>query len=221
LTSQGYSVEPPPVAAWLVDLFIPGQQAEPILGDLLEEFSGLVSEFGVAFARRWYWRQSAKTITHFIGTTFRAAPWSITGAVLAGYLALVFSTSLPEQMIVAVLHFFRHHVTPYYVDLKTYVLWLNTSILIGRLLMSLFVGCIVATAAKGKEMLVTMTLALVLGATAGRGILVLLARHWPEYGFLPSFYVDQVGRASMIVMGGVIVREKRLAASRRPSVMVG
>jgi hypothetical protein len=220
MTSQGYSVQPPHVAAWLVDLFIPGQQAEPILGDLLEEFSGLVSEFGVAFARRWYWRQSAKTILH-ISLAQLSSPWSITGGVLAGYLALVFSTSLPEQMIVGVLHFFRHHVTPYYVDLKTYVLWLNTSILIGRLLMSLFVGCIVATATKGKEMLVTMTLALVLGATAGRGILVLLARHWPEYGFLLSFYVDQLGRASMIVMGGVIVREKRLAASRRPSVIVG
>ncbi len=60
--SQASFVQPPRIAVWLVDLFTPDKQAESIPGDLLEEFSDLASKSGVAFARRWYWRHSVKTI---------------------------------------------------------------------------------------------------------------------------------------------------------------
>lgn len=66
--SQASFVQPPRIAAWLVDLFTPVKQAESIPGDLLEEFLDLTSKLGVARARRWYWRQSLKTIAHLIGT---------------------------------------------------------------------------------------------------------------------------------------------------------
>ena len=217
MMSQASLDQPPRVAAWLVDLFTPDERAESIPGDLLEEFSDLASKSGVASARRWYWRQSVKTIAHFISTGFRVAPWSIVGTVLGGYLLLAFGASWPEQAIVGVLHFRRHHVTPYYANLDAYVFWLNTSILIGRLLMSLFIGCIVAAAAKGKEMVAAMTLGLVWAAMAGVGILVLVTRHWPEQAFFLPFLVDQFGTSGMIVMGGIIVRESRSAVSRRPS----
>ena len=83
--------------------------------------------------------------------------------------------------------------------------------------MSLFIGCIVAAAAKGREMVATMTLGLVCGAMGAVGILVLVTKHWPEYAFQLSFWVAQFGCSSMIVMGGVIVRESRSAMSRRSS----
>jgi hypothetical protein len=124
--SQAF-VEPPRIAAWLVDLFAPGEQAESITGDFLEEFSDLAAKSGVAHARRWYWRQSLKTITHLVGAGFRGAPWTITGSVLGGYVLLTFGGSLPERAIVSVLQFSRHHVTPYYTwpQFQAYLFLLN------------------------------------------------------------------------------------------------
>ena len=72
---QAPFVRPPRMAVWLVDLFTPNKQSESIPGDLLEEFSELASKSGVASARRWYWRQSVKTVAHLIATGFLVAPW--------------------------------------------------------------------------------------------------------------------------------------------------
>jgi hypothetical protein len=68
------NVVPPRVATYLVNLFIPAEEAELILGDLLEEYSHLRSESGIAFARRWYWRQTLKTIANLTVAGYRAAP---------------------------------------------------------------------------------------------------------------------------------------------------
>jgi hypothetical protein len=53
MTFQAEFVQPPRIAVWLVNLFTPAEEAESILGDLLEEFSHLASKSGVAFARSW------------------------------------------------------------------------------------------------------------------------------------------------------------------------
>ena len=68
MMSQAPFVRPPHIALWLVDLFTPSEQAESIPGDLLEEFLELALKSGDAFARRWYWRQSVKTVAHLIAT---------------------------------------------------------------------------------------------------------------------------------------------------------
>ena len=73
---------PPRVAAWLIELFTPYEQAESIPGDLLEAFSDLASKSGAAYARRWFWRQTAPTISHLVRSGFQAAPWSSAGVVL-------------------------------------------------------------------------------------------------------------------------------------------
>ncbi len=215
---QTPAARPPLIAAWLIELVTPHEQAESIPGDLLEEFSDLASKSGLASARRWYWRQSVKTIAHLAGAGFRVAPWSIAGAVVMGYLLRWFSAGLPEQVIVGVLHFRRHHVTPYYTwpQAQTHLLWLNSGIWIGHLLLSLFIGCIVAVVAKGREMVAAATLCLIFGASTGL-FLLHWAEPWLQNAYLVPFLVRQFTSSIMIVIGGMIVRESRSAIARRTS----
>src|SRR4029077_9054167 len=107
-----YFVQPPRMAVWLVNLFTRAEEAETILGDLLEEYFHLASKSGVALGRSWYWRQTLKTIAHLVGTGFRGAPWSTPAAVVGGFLLLRFVSGLPERTIFAVLRryqIFEHH----------------------------------------------------------------------------------------------------------------
>jgi hypothetical protein len=207
------------VAAWLVELFVPIEQAESVAGDL-QEFADLGVESGVAYARRWYWRQSIKTIVHFIGAGFRAAPCLIAATVLGGYLLLAFGGSWPEQAVVGILQVRRHHITSYYAwpQFQAYLFWLNNGIWIAHLLMSLLVGCIVAAAAKGREMVATMTLGLVPLVMTATIFAVLAARHQPvDPTLLVAIMIRQFGSSTLIVMGGVIVRQIRSTKSRHSS----
>ncbi|HEY6266576.1 MAG TPA: hypothetical protein VIW93_17380 [Candidatus Acidoferrum sp.] len=205
-------VQPPRFAVWLVNLFTPYEQAESIPGDLLEEFSELALKSDGAFARRWYWRQSVKTIGHLIGCGFLSVPWRIAGAVLLGRLLLPFGFILPEKIIVAVLRVFP--VYPNY-DHKNVValwmFWVPLAIDIGWVIAPIIIGCIVAVVAKGREMIATMTLGFTFLALRVVAIIVnrpgrILTRPDILLGLLAAFAI-----------GGVIVRETRSALSRRPS----
>ena len=87
MTSPSFSLQPPRLAVWLVNLFTLPDTAEAIMGDLLEEFSQIAEQAGVIFARRWYWRQALKTIVHLIYTAYRTAPWWTSAGVAGGMLA--------------------------------------------------------------------------------------------------------------------------------------
>jgi len=217
--SQAFVKPPPRIAAWLVDLFAPGEHAESITGDLLEEFSDLAAKSGVASARHWYWRQTMKAIAHLVSAGFRGAPWTILGTVLGGYVLLAFCGSWPERAIVSVLQFRRHHVTPYYTwpQFQAYLFWLNNGILMGRLLISMLIGCIVALAAKEREMVSTMALSCLLLLVPFGMRLVQPASHGAEEPFLQPDLVFVFGNSIMIFMGGAIVRKNRSAAARRRS----
>lgn len=199
------SVRPPRMAAWLVDLFPPRQHAESILGDLLEEFSDLALKSGPAIARRWYWRQSVRIIADMIGSGFRFAPLSTTSIVVAGFLLRRFTSVLAEPMIFAILRRYRlfdHHF-------NAYVFFASNGIAIGHILVSMFVGLLVALVAKEREMVATTTLGLVLCAMTAAAAFV-----WVTEGgnsllwMLPWNFADSFA----IVIGGVIVRMHRLAA---------
>src|SRR5580704_14470195 len=99
MMSQDSPVQPPRLAAWLLELFVSDKRAESIAGDLVEEFSELASKSGVAAARSWYWRQSGRAIAHLIGNGFRVAPWSTAGTVIGGFLLLRFGLLLPGRAI--------------------------------------------------------------------------------------------------------------------------
>ncbi len=210
MTSQVYFVQPPRVAIWLVILFTPAEEGESILGDLLEEFSRLASKSGIAVARSWYWRQAMKTIAHLAGTGFRVAPWWTTAAVVGGFLLLRFVSGLPERAIFAVLE--RYRVFDHRFD--AYVFFATHGIAMGHVIASMFVGCFVALAAKGREMVATMTLGLILCAMTGAASLVWVAR---GQDFLLWTLPWQFFGWFAIVIGGAIVRTRRSAPPTLPS----
>ncbi len=210
MTSQANFVRPPSFATWLVNLFTVPEE-ESIVGDLFEEFSQLASKLGVGFARRWYWRQTVKTTAHLFGTGFSVAPWSTSAAVVGGYLLGAFLHGLPDKVLSVVtdryLAFWSSHFQVY--------MWVLKGMLIGHLILSMFVGCVVALAAKGREMVATMTLSLALCAMTGAA-LAWVAKDWPV-GDTLQWMLWQCAGPFAIVMGGVIVRTRRSAARTRPS----
>ena|SRR5215472_3029870 len=210
-------LRPPFIASRLIGLFTSGWHDDAISGDLLEEFSDVAAKSGLTYARRWYCWQSIKTIGNLIGAGLRTAPWLIASTVIGGYLLLAFGSSLPESLIVAVLQLRWHHVIPYYTqrEMDAHVFWLNTGIQIGHLLVSLFIGCIVAAVAKAREMIATLALSISLLALSVVGWCN-FARHWPERA-LPIVFIELVG-IILIPMGGVLVRElRRVTRARRSS----
>jgi hypothetical protein len=213
---------PPRVPSWLVGLVTPFDQAESILGDLQEEFTGITSRLGVARARRWYWRQSAKTIAHLIGNQFCISPWLIATTVFGGFVLHGVANKFTADAIVGLFFLHRHHVTPYYTpsELKAHILWMEISLSIGTAVMSLFAGCVVAVAAKEKEVTATTTLGFLI-TLVEVGIAVSEAKHVNADAFallrLYHYQAQLFVRALLIIISGIIVRETRSAMSRHPS----
>lgn len=206
MTSLASFVRPPRIAVWLVDLFAASREAESLLGDMLEEFSHLASKSGVAFARKWYWRQTRKTITHLAGNAFRVAPGLIAATVIGGLLLHRLVSGLPERAIFAVLHryqVFDHHFS-------TYVFFATDGIAIGHVIASMLVGCVVALAAEDREMVATMTIGFVLCAITGAAVWAWVATGQTFFlGALPWYFADWFA----IVVGGAMVRTHRSAAT--------
>lgn len=210
MTESGLGPHPPAFAEWIVDLFAPGEQAEYILGDLDEEFSELASKSGVLFARRWYWRQGLKTTFHLVAGAFRTAPWSFAGVVLFGFLLRAFSFSLPESLVVAILRtqrpYSNHHV-------MAYVNFYFYGTLIAHVLTSALIGCVMAFFAKGREVVATLTLALIFSALVGNALVHVAIRGRVDLVWMLWSFADPLG----IICGGIVVREIRSALSNRLS----
>jgi len=210
MTSHAGPLQPPRFATWLVNLFTSADEGS-IVGDLLEEFSDLASKSGRALARRWFWRQTAKTVAHLFGAGYRSAPWSTTAIILGGFLLLKLAHGLPDKLLMAVtdryLLYWSNHFQAY--------LWVLKGLRIEYLIGSAVVGCIVALAAKGREMIATMTLGLVLCAMA------VVATVWVvtttgDDSYLWNF-PWHLSDSLVIVVGGAIVRARRSGATHRLS----
>ena len=206
MTSQSHFVQPPRFAVWLLTLFALDKEAESILGDLLEEFTLLGSKSGVPFARRWYWRQTLKTILQLAVLGFRTAPWLTSAAVVGGFFLRGVVGRLVEPTIFAVIEKYQipeHHFS-------TYVFLATTGIDTGYLITFLLVGFIVAFVAKGREMMATTMLALIFGAMV---VVVLpsMVRHGIPLSMLMWDFSDYLA----IVIAGAIVRTHRLRAAAR------
>jgi hypothetical protein len=211
MASQPHFVQPPRIAVWLISLFALSEEAESILGDLLEEFNLLASTSGVLSARNWYWRQTIKTVPRLAGIGFRTAPLVTLTAVAGGFLLRRLVAPLVEPPIFAVLERYRvfeHHF-------GTYMFFASTGIDIGHLITFLLIGFVVAFVARQREMVATTTLALIFAAMA----IVASVYIWIRFGYdaslwrLTWYFADSF----VIVVAGAIVRMHRLAAESRPS----
>jgi len=210
MTSQAEFIPPPRIASWLVNLFTPAAEAESILGDLLEEFSAIASKSGVACARRWYWRQSLKTIGHLFSTAFRVTPLLTAAAVVGGFLLHGFISGMPDKLLSTITDRYLVYWSGHF---KAYMFVASDGMVIAHVILSMFVGCIVALVAKGREMVATVTLALVLCAMVGAAW-VWVAMHgrmdvaWMLWSIPGPF---------AIVAGGAIVRTRRSSVTHLPS----
>jgi hypothetical protein len=157
MTAQQHFLQPPRTAVWLLSLFTLAEEAESIQGDLLEEFSLIASKSGVASARKWYWRQTMRTVPQLAGVGFRTAPWMTAAAVVGGFLLPKLVLPLVTSAIFAVLE--RYQVAEHH--FSTYVFFASTGIDIGYLIAFLLIGFAVAFASRQREMVVTITLALI------------------------------------------------------------
>jgi len=212
-SSQADFVQPPRIAVWLVNFFAPAEEAESIVGDLLEEFTQLASKSGVAIARSWYWGQSVRTIAH-LASGFRAAPWTTIAAVVGGFLLIRCGLKLSHTAVEAVLD--RYQVWENHFDV--YRPWIGITVGMEHVIVTTFVGIIVAAAAKGREMTATSALGLFLSALGVSGALTGVARTTGDgdYGFLwtlPWILASSIAA----VVGGAIVRTRRSVAPTRPS----
>jgi hypothetical protein len=84
---------------------------------------------------------------------------------------------------------------------------------IEHLIGAMFVGCVVAFAAKGREMIATMTLALVLCALIGAAFVWVATQRPMDVAWMLWSCADPFA----IVIGGAIVRMRRSAAATLPS----
>ena len=204
MTSLSFSTQPPRLAVWLVNLFTVPDNAEAITGDLLEEFSQIANQAGVVFARRWYWRQSLKTIVHLIYTAYRTAPWWTSAGVAGGMLAHRLLWRLVEPTIFAVL--VRYQIPEHHFNV--YVFFASTGLDIGYLIVFLFEGCITAIVAKEREMAAATTLSLISAALCGTAVVswVVQGHYWVLWRLTWNF-----ADLFAILAGGAIVRTQRSA----------
>lgn len=202
--------QPPRVAVWLVNLFSQADETESILGDLSEEFSELASQSGPAFAQKWYWRQTLKTLPHLLGSAYRASPWLTIAAVVGGFLLRGLTGHLPEYAIFSLVEryqVYEHHFA-------VYRFLASTGIDIGQIIMYLLVGCVVALAARRAEMAAAIALAGIHGLMVVVA-LVVVARTGNDLFLwrLGWYFADTLA----IFIGGAIVRMLRQSATSRPS----
>jgi hypothetical protein len=208
---------PPRIAVWLLDLFVPGDQAPPILGDLLEEFSTVASRRGIGPARRWYWLQSAKTVPHLLTAQFRSAPWRILATVIAGVLLQWLTDAL---LLSGILYYPVHWPEP------LRLLWMAAGDkasplpFVAAIVAAISVGWIVASVSRRHEMAVTTALSLTIGTLRVFGFF----HHW-HFSVRPrswSFvFVGGPGLPSVvlsvpiaILVGGLIARKIATASAK-------
>lgn len=220
MSRRAQTVQPHRIAAWLVGLFIVEEQTGTQEQNLNEAPSDSASRLGAGRSRRWYWSQSLKIIAGLVGRGFRTAPWLIVGTALGGALLLQFATGNLQRVIMEFIDLLNDHVTPYY-DSKgaaNQMAWMYYTVFVGSLLESLLVGCFVALVAKRREMIAAIALSFVsLVMTATTFWESVAAHNGADPALFPRIMIHQFGASFLIVLGGIIVREMRSAATHRLS----
>ncbi|QNI32561.1 hypothetical protein H7849_00580 [Alloacidobacterium dinghuense] len=203
MASESRAARPPRIADWLISLFAVLDEAESILGDLQEEFSLKVSRFGLAFARRWYWSQTLRTVVHLASVSARTRPWLTASAVVGGFLVRKVLGPLVEPAMFALIE--RSQLLERHFG--AYKFFASTGIDAAHLLVFLIVGFVVALVAGEVEIVATTTLAMIYAAMAvvASVYIVSSTRDSAMLWRLTWYFADSFA----IVLAGVIIRTRR------------
>jgi hypothetical protein len=145
---------PPRLASWLVSLFALDNQAEPIEGDLLEEFSSIESRENSIAARRWYWKQSLKSAARLAWTSFRTAPGLISATTIGAFLFLWATQWLPVHLVFGLLERYSD-----FFDVHFGLWWFGVhygGAVVGWTV-AILLGCLIGFLARGREIVATAT----------------------------------------------------------------
>lgn len=202
MTSQPSPEQPPRIASWLLSLFAPSDQSESILGDLSEEFSILADQPGSAVARRWYWRQTLKTIVHLNGNAFRTAPARMFLTIFGALWCLGFATRWSAHIMQRFLDAQRLYES----HPDAYLFWLTFPLLLGRVVLCTVIGAVIALLARRREMPTVIAFASVqmILFIIGTATLIFNRLHWLPWfdDMLPWNLLCAVAT----VMGGMLVK---------------
>lgn len=120
-----------------------------------------------------------------------------------------FASGLPHKLLSAVTDKYLFYWSAHF---QTY-LWMLKGMLIAHILLSIFVGCMVALMAKGREMVATMTVVLVPFALIGTAWVWVATHGVMGVAWMLSSCADPCA----VVLGGAIVRMLRSAVKPLPS----
>lgn len=192
--------EPPRAAAWLLGLFADGEEKELILGDLAEEYLQRAAQVDRTSARRWYWRQTFKSLPHLLGLQFRSAPIVTILAVAGGFAFRKLMAPRIEPALYAIIdrtQMYEHHF-------GLYRFMTSTAIDIAHLFAFLLVGAFVALIARRRAMAPAIALGLIYaGMTVVAMVFVVAKYHDLSYLLrLKWYFSDDLA----IVFGAALVR---------------
>jgi len=71
-------IQPPRAATSLLTIFLPEQDRDAVMGDLVEEFQSRRSA-------SWFWMQVLRSLGHLSWLGMRRSPWRTVAAMLVGY----------------------------------------------------------------------------------------------------------------------------------------
>jgi hypothetical protein len=200
--------QPPRLGAWLLGLFIAGEEKDLIVGDLSEEYFERDSHSDRADARRWYWRQILKTLPHLVGSAFRTSPWWTALAIIVGFEFRRLLGPLPQRAIFAIIertNVFENHY-------GTYKFLASTGIDIGHLITFLMVGLLVGLIARRREMAPALALGLIYtGMAVVASVWFVMKSHEFAYLLRMSWYFSD---AFAVVIGAGLVRTLRWNSPR-------
>lgn len=148
------------------------------------------------------------TVAHLVGAGFCEAPWLVAGAVLVGCLLLWFGLGLADLAAYHTRLLFRFHF-----KLHSAPAGILVQVQIGRFLLMMLVGSLVALAVKGREMVTAIALSLVCAALSGLAYPVWTMMHNAELA-LPVRAFQFVSSLA-ILLGAAIVREIRFVLARQ------
>jgi hypothetical protein len=165
-----------------------------------------------------------KTIANQFTSGFRAAPWTITCAVLGGLLLAWF---IPNWSSRALFVITREHGVYVQKRIQFMGSWVHTGLLIITMFEMLLIGCIVAISAKGREIVATTALLLTevaflwVGAVwmIERGTVMIISTTPSSYLIILSLPLFFLERSFSVVVGGFIVRMYRNSRMQRPSAI--